>query len=292
VIYDVLQTTTYDYGTPVAFGQHVLRMLPRRHVDQHILSATLEVSPMPGSRLDRTDFFGNPETHVIVDAPHSRFVASMRARVRVDPPEPLLPDLTPDWEKVRDEAYGSTALAQGSPVHFLFPSRHVPASIAIRAYAGASFSGRRPVLSAALDLMQRIHDDFTYQPGATDVTTPAEVAFAERAGVCQDYAHVMLAGLRSLGIPAAYVSGFLRTIPPVGEPRLEGADAPHAWVSVWCGEVCGWRGLDPTNAMETGEDHIVAAIGRDYTDVAPVDGIVVAAGDHTLSTAVDVTPVG
>lgn len=291
MIYDVRHVIAYAYGAPVTFGQHLLRMRPRETLDQHVLSAMIELSPPPASRLDRIDFFGNSETYAVIDTPHSRFTATLAARVRVEPPQPLLPDLTPDWERVREEAYGSAALGPESPAHFLFHSRHVPASAAIGAYAQSSFGAGRPVLAAALDLMHRITRDFTYETGVTDVSTPAEIAFAERRGVCQDFAHVMLAGLRAKGIPAAYVSGYLRTVAPPGRPKLQGADASHAWVAVWCGEVAGWRGLDPTNASEAGEDHIVTAIGRDYTDVAPVDGVVMGAGDHSLTTAVDVTPV-
>lgn len=147
------------------------------------------------------------------------------------------------------------------------------------------------MLEAALELMHRVHDDFTYQPGATVVTTAPHEAFAAKAGVCQDFAQVMIAGLRGLGLPARYVSGYLRTILPEGQPRLEGADATHAWVEVWCGPAFGWIGLDPTNAIPAGDDHIILAVGRDYADVSPVDGVIVTSGDHILAVGVDVVPV-
>jgi transglutaminase-like putative cysteine protease len=148
------------------------------------------------------------------------------------------------------------------------------------------------VLDAAVELMARIHADFVYDPEATDVSTPLDEMFAKRHGVCQDFAHWMIAGLRSLGIPAAYVSGYLRTRPPAGRQRLVGADATHAWVSVWCGEGQGWIDLDPTNALIVGEDHVRLAFGRDYADVAPVDGVIMASAGHTLRVAVDVAPSG
>jgi transglutaminase-like putative cysteine protease len=158
-------------------------------------------------------------------------------------------------------------------------------------YARASFSGERPILDGAAELMRRIKTDFVYDVGATTVSTMPAAAFALRRGVCQDFAHVMISGLRGLGLPAAYVSGYLRTVPRPGQARLEGADAMHAWVMVWCGDAVGWRGLDPTNAIPAGEDHIVLAIGRDYSDVAPIAGVVFASGEQRLAVAVDVVPV-
>jgi transglutaminase-like putative cysteine protease len=175
-------------------------------------------------------------------------------------------------------------------VHHIFPSRLVPILPAIRDYAAQSFSPGRPVLAGGVDLMARIKADFAYDPTATDVTTPTADAFALKRGVCQDFAHVMIAGLRALGLPAAYVSGYLRTEPAPGQPRLEGADASHAWVSLWCDDAAGWQGIDPTNGVRTGIDHIALAIGRDYADVAPVDGVIVASGGHSLEVSVDVTP--
>ena len=148
------------------------------------------------------------------------------------------------------------------------------------------------MLEAAAELMARIKADFKYDPEATAVSTPLREAFEKRGGVCQDFAHIMIAGLRGLGLPAFYVSGYIRTIPPPGKPRLEGADASHAWVSLWCGQEFGWRDLDPTNALFIGDDHIVVAIGRDYADVSPIDGVILASGAQKLSVRVDVIPVG
>ncbi|MBX9876397.1 MAG: transglutaminase family protein, partial [Beijerinckiaceae bacterium] len=159
-------------------------------------------------------------------------------------------------------------------------------------YARASFPALRPVLEAATELMGRIRADFTYDPEATEVSTPLEEAFRQRHGVCQDFAHVMIAGLRGLGLPAAYVSGYIRTVPPPGEKRLEGADASHAWVMLWCGPETGWIGLDPTNDLIVADDHIVTAFGRDYADVSPLDGVVIGPGSQKIGVAVDVIPIG
>jgi transglutaminase-like putative cysteine protease len=147
------------------------------------------------------------------------------------------------------------------------------------------------VFEAACELMGRVRRDFRYDPEATEVSTPIREAFAQRHGVCQDFAHIMIAGLRGLGLPAAYVSGYLRTIPPPGQPRLEGADATHAWVMIWCGPETGWIGLDPTNDLIVGDDHIITATGRDYADVSPLDGVLVGPGSQKLDVKVDVIPV-
>ena len=160
------------------------------------------------------------------------------------------------------------------------------------AYARESFGKARPVLEAASELMARIRRDFTYDPEATEVSTPLAEAFAQRHGVCQDFAHIMIAGLRGLGLPAAYVSGYIRTIPPPGQKRLEGADASHAWALLWCGPETGWIGLDPTNDLIVADDHIVTAVGRDYADVAPLDGVLIGPGSQKIGIAVDVIPVG
>ena len=158
--------------------------------------------------------------------------------------------------------------------------------------AAESFAPGRPVLDAAVDLMRRIKADFVYEIGATTASTTPPMSFALRRGVCQDFAHIMISGMRGLGLPVAYVSGYLRTVRSPGEARLEGADAMHAWVLAWCGEEAGWRGLDPTNAIAAGDDHVVLAVGRDYADVAPIDGVIYAAGGQRLKVAVSVTPVG
>ena len=290
MIYDIQQTTTYEYAAPVPVAKHILRLTPVDRLSQTVLDFWMEIEPTPDQLRSATDFFGNRNTLVEIDRPHERFVVHTLSRVQVEPQMPLMADMTAPFEQIRDEACAATSLDAESPVHFLFPSACVPLDAGISDYASQSFAPGQPILAAALDLMRRIHADFIYEPGATDVTTPPAAAFALKRGVCQDFAHIMICGLRSLGLPAAYVSGYLRTVPAPGEKPLEGADATHAWVSVWCGRD-GWRGLDPTNAVMAGEDHIIMAIGRDYADVAPSEGMIVSSGAQKLSVAVTVVPV-
>ena len=175
-----------------------------------------------------------------------------------------------------------------SPVGYVFASSLVPVQPSVTAYAAASFAPGSGIVAGAADLMRRIRSDFRYDPKATVISTPLHEVFEKRHGVCQDFAHVMIAGLRGLGLPAAYVSGYLRTIPPAGQPRLQGADATHAWVSVWCGAGIGWIGFDPTNDLIVASDHIILAVGRDFSDVSPVDGIIVGSRKQKLGVAVDV----
>jgi transglutaminase-like putative cysteine protease len=194
---------------------------------------------------------------------------------------------SPSWEEVRDVAFEATSLGPSSPVGYVFASSLVPVQAPVTAYAAASFPPGCGVVAGAVDLMHRIRTEFKYDPKATVISTPLKEVFEKRHGVCQDFAHVMIAGLRGLGLPAAYVSGYLRTIPPPGKPRLQGADATHAWVSLWCGEM-GWIGFDPTNDILVENDHIVLAVGRDFSDVSPVDGIIVGSRKQKLNVAVDV----
>jgi transglutaminase-like putative cysteine protease len=291
MIYDVRQTTTYTYETAVTRARHVLRLLPVARPGLHVTAAMLDIDPVPVRRREVSDFFGNWATVTEIEQPHETLTVKLAARVSVAPAEPLDANASPPWETVRAETCASADIGPGSPVHFVHPSRQVPLDPATRDYARLSFPPGRPVFAAAVELMRRIKDDFAYEPGATTVTTTPAAAFALRRGVCQDFAHVMIAGLRGLGLPAGYVSGFLRTVPRPGMARLEGADAMHAWVTVWCG-AAGWRGLDPTNALIAGEDHVVLAVGRDYADVAPIDGVVLASGGQQFTTAVDVIPIG
>ncbi len=290
MIYDVRQTTTYAYASPAAYAQHVLRLVPIARERQRVTAAVLDIDPAPVRRREGRDFFENRTTVIEIDAPHNTLTVKLAARIAVDAVAAADFDATQPWESVRAQTLASLDLGPHSPVHFIYPSRLVSLDPEIRDYVEVSFPPGRPILAGAAEVMRRIRNDFTYEVGATTVTTTPTMSFALRRGVCQDFAHIMISGLRGLGIPAAYVSGYLRTVPRPGSARLEGADAMHAWVMVWCGSA-GWWGLDPTNALIASDDHVVLAIGRDYADAAPIGGVVLGSGEQRLATAVDVIPV-
>ncbi len=290
MIYDVRQTTTYAYASPAAYAQHILRLVPIARERQRVTAAALDIDPAPVRRREGRDFFENRTTTIEIDAPHNTLIVKLAARITVEPVAAADFDATPPWESVREMTIASHDLGPQSPVHFIYPSRLISLDPEIRDYVGESFPAGRPVLAGAVEVMKRIKADFTYEPGATTVTTAPSMSFALRRGVCQDFAHIMISGLRGLGLPAAYVSGYLRTVPRSGAARLEGADAMHAWVMVWCGDA-GWWGLDPTNALIASDDHVVLAIGRDYADAAPIGGVMLGSGAQRLNTAVDVIPV-
>jgi transglutaminase-like putative cysteine protease len=292
LLYVIRHTTTYLYRNDVSVARCILHLQPVTAGNQRVFSANLVINPKPVEYVEAVDFFGNRTAHVRFAGASSRHRFESRVRIDVkssDPPHALL---TPAWDDVRQDALLVSDVGGTAPAHYLFATRYVPLLAQAQAYAQISFEPGRPVLDGAIDMMRRINADFVYDPLATDVSTPLDVMARKRHGVCQDFAHWMIAGLRSLGIPAAYVSGYLRTHPLPGKERLVGADATHAWVSVWCGAGLGWVDLDPTNAVLVGEDHIRVAVGRDYADVAPVDGVVVASAGHTLRVSVDVAPAG
>jgi len=297
MIYDIRQTTSYAYESAVSRAHHLLHLVPVARDRQSVASASLDIDPVPARRREATDFFDNRTTVVEIEESHQTLTVKLEARIAVEGTAAIDMAQTPAWESVRAATYACADVGPSSPVHFIYPSRQVPLDPDIRDYARESFAPGRPVLAGADELMRRIKRDFTYQPGSTTVTTTPSMAFTLRRGVCQDFAHIMISGLRGLGLPAAYVSGYLRTVPRAGAAGLAGADAMHAWVMVWCGESAGgsvgagWWGLDPTNALVASEDHVVLAIGRDYADVAPVNGVVLASGQQRVSTAVAVIPV-
>ena len=289
MIYDVRQTTTCSYATPVAHARHVLRLTPVSRDGERVQIAALQIVPEPVHRREGQDFFGNRLTWIEIEEPHELLTVKLSARVAVDALSEPLP-LTPAWEVVREEAFATSDIGPLSPAHFLFPSRLVSLDPEIRDYVRQSFPPGRPVLDAAIELIGRMKADLTYEIGATTVTTTPPMAFALRRGVCQDFAHIMISGLRGIGLPAAYVSGYLRSAPRTDATRLQGSDAMHAWVFLWCGATTGWIGLDPTNAVLASEGHVMLAIGRDYTDVAPMDGVIFGSGGQRIDVSVSVTP--
>jgi transglutaminase-like putative cysteine protease len=267
-----------------------LRLTPPSNAVQTVLENAIVVTPEPSDSVKRTGPFGEETQTVLIDKPHRILVIEAKSWVDVRGQPVLSPGDSPAWEDVRAASFEASSLDADSPANFLYPTARTPITPEMTDFARLSFPTGRPIIEAAADLMTRIHDGFVYDAEATTVSTPAAEAFVARRGVCQDFAHIMIAGLRGLGLPAAYVSGYLRTNPPLGRPRLQGADATHAWVSIWCGGGRSWIGFDPTNAMLAHDDHITLATGRDYGDVAPIDGITLAPGEQALKVEVDVIP--
>ncbi len=287
--YHIRHVTTYAYEVPVTFARCTLRLQPRDVPGQSVLASRITITPAPAKVTERTNFFGTRVTSITIETPHTAFTIEASSEVELTQPLPQAQP-TPAWEEARDEALARDAIDATSPAHYLYPSRLVEVAAPLTAYGKAFFPPGRAVLDGATDLMRQIKREFAYEPKSTAVSTPLVEAFEKRRGVCQDFAHIMIACLRGLGLPAAYVSGYIRTVPPPGKARLEGADATHAWVSVWCGEAAGWIDLDPTNDMRVGNDHIALAVGRDYSDVSPIDGVIVGSGKQELKVRVDVTP--
>jgi len=290
VIYDVRHVTTYSYAAPVAFARCALRLLPRDERHQRVLSSGLRVTPEPSTGVERRDFFGNRVVDFTLATEHRKLRVEANSRVEVSRDEPKLLRASPAWEELNLASFASHDLSAQSPAHYVYASQLVPLAEPVTRYARESFAPSRPIIEAATELMGRIRADFAYDPKATMISTPLLQAFENRGGVCQDFAHIMIAGIRGLGLPAAYVSGYIRTIPAAGKPRLEGADASHAWVSLWCGPGEGWVGFDPTNGMEVANEHVLLAIGRDYDDISPIHGVLVGPGEQEIEVAVDVIP--
>ena len=288
MLYDVRLELHYDYEGFVHGDRHLVRVAPASIPGvQRVVASSLSFDPKPATETTFTDFFGNLVTTISYGEYHDRLNVRLSARIGVEE-QPLVDDVSPDLARLQRELASLWTLDADSPHHFLSPSPRVDFSPGITDYARESLSRTTSVRAAAMDLCLAIHRDFAYEKQSTNVdTTPLE-AFTLKTGVCQDFVHVMIAGLRGVGIPAAYVSGFLRTIPPKGKPRLEGADAMHAWVRVWCGQRIGWVEFDPTNAMAAGADHITIGHGRDYADISPIVGVLRTSRGHGHTQSVDV----
>ncbi|MEW9804819.1 transglutaminase N-terminal domain-containing protein [Mesorhizobium sp. ZMM04-5] len=292
MLYDIRLHLHYDYHDAAGGSRHHVQVTPRTIAGvQRVIASSLSFEPTPTERSDFVDFFGNAVTSAAFRGVYEALDIRMSARVSVSRPEPGL-DVSPGLGTLFGEIASVRSLAPDSPHHFAAASDFVDIDDAITAYARESAGRNASVAAIADDLCNGIYRDFAYDGEATTVATKAADAFALRRGVCQDFSHVMIAGLRGLGIPAGYVSGFLRTIPPPGKDRLEGADAMHAWVMVWCGLETGWLEFDPTNGMRASNDHITAGCGRDYADVAPIVGVLRTTGSQAGEQAVDVIPVG
>lgn len=291
LLYSISHTTTYDYVGDVSVSHHLLRLTPRHDDRQHCLEHSLSIEPAPSALSMHRDYFGN-STHVAgVHTPHQRLAVKSESRVAVGltfVPEPME---TPAWEAARARWHDDHSGLALEAREFAYPSALVTMLPEIADYAKVSFPPGRPVLDAVNDLARRIHDDFTFDPAATTVTTPLADVFRLRRGVCQDFAHFQIACLRSLGLPARYVSGYLETDPPPGREKLRGADASHAWVSFFCPGV-GWLDIDPTNNCIPSLRHITIGWGRDYSDVCPIKGVLVGGQSQSIRVAVDVNALG
>jgi transglutaminase-like putative cysteine protease len=287
MLYAIAHTTTYEYSEPAALGHNVLHLEPRPHPRQTVHEFALDFDPQPQVTRRRIDYFGNPVCYFALQQPHRRLCVTARSRVELTPPSALEPERSLPWQEAAARLRVGRTAAERDAVAFVFDSPCVPREEALANYAAASFPPGRPLLAAVLDLTGRIHHEFRYDQRATTVATPILDVLTHRAGVCQDFAHLQIGCLRALGLAARYVSGYLVTQPPPGEPRLIGADASHAWLSVFSPEH-GWIDFDPTNNQVPGDCHITLACGRDYYDVSPVRGIVLGGGRSTLTVSVDV----
>lgn len=288
MLYDVRLELHYDYEASVHGDRHLVRVVPVSIPGtQRVIASSLSFDPRPEQESSFTDFFGNTVTTIAYSGYHDHLDVKLSARIFVEDVDGPA-DLSPTLPELGDQIAAIWSLDAASPHHFLSASPRVPLDPLITAYARKSTERTLSVRAAAMDLCLAINRDFKYDKDATKVDTGPSEAFSLKRGVCQDFAHVMIAGLRGVGIPAAYVSGFLRTIPPKGKPRLAGADAMHAWVRVWCGQHAGWIEFDPTNAMLAGADHITIGYGRDYADVSPIVGVLRTSGDHFAKQSVDV----
>jgi len=288
--YFVRHRTTYRYLQDVSHSWHLAHLRLRATPLQSVQDSRISLSLEPASRAAREDYFQNPCEWFSIDQPHTHLEILAESRVTVAPaPERVSRDSV-SWEEVRAILENPQDDEERDVVQYLFDSPLTRFNSEIAAYGATSFPPGRTVLAGAMELMNRIHRDFRYDTTVTDVSTPLERVFEIRAGVCQDLAHVGIAAMRGIGLPARYVSGYLLTQPPPGKTRLLGADASHAWFSVWAPPF-GWVDLDPTNNLVVGESHVTSSWGRDYGDVAPVAGIILGGHDHVVEVGVDVIPV-
>jgi transglutaminase-like putative cysteine protease len=287
--YTVRHRTTYRYQSNVAYSRLIAHLVPRSTARQRSLAVDVRLEPAPVRRFDRSDFFGNTTSWFIIDEPHDTLEVLAESRVTVDPVTAFAPDASLAWEAVRMTFEPPVAAEMFDVLQYTFDTPLTETDRDVLAYARASFQRGRPLLACVLELNARIYADFRFDKEATDTRTTVKDAFALRAGVCQDLAHVGIACVRSMGLAARYVSGYLLTRPPPGRERLIGSDASHAWFAVWIPPF-GWIDFDPTNNMLPSSEHITVAWGREYGDVAPIHGIITGGSEHEVDVAVDVIP--
>ena len=290
----IVHETHYTYTSPVVLSQQLMHLTPRVLPWQSCEGHRIGVDPVPGEMTERKDYYGNGTVYLLIALPHDSLLVRAESEVTVKPrAQAALAAPRVAWDAVRN---GLNAL-NASPLEaaeFLYDSPHVERSHELAHYAAKSFTAKRGMVEAATDLARRIHREFKFDPAATSVSTPLRQVLKARRGVCQDFAHLMIGCLRSVGLAARYVSGYLLTSPPPGRPRLIGADASHAWVSVWCGQGGGshggWIDIDPTNNCIVDDAHVTLAWGRDFGDVTPMRGVILGGGAQQLAVRVTVTP--
>jgi transglutaminase-like putative cysteine protease len=289
--YQLIHRTTYHYDGAVTVSHHLAKLAPRSLPGQYCPWHELAIFPVPVGRGVHLDAYGNTTTYFEVEGKHETLSVTAKSLVEVTAPRATDAAKTPSWEEVRDSCHAEK-LTHGSDAGiFRFASPFVPLVEEFAAYAKQDFPPGRPILEGVIAFTERIYREFRFDPRATDISTPVMDVFRRRVGVCQDFAHLMLACLRSIGIPARYVSGYIETAPPPGQARLVGADASHAWVSVFCGDQAGWLDADPTNNLLPHDRHITIAWGRDFSDVSPLRGVTLGAGSQRMEVAVDVIPI-
>ena len=291
MLYDISLRIAYAYDNLADSSRHIIRLSPADLPgEQRQVAGTLTVDPQPAERRVQRDFFGNTSMQLVYLTAHKKINFTVQSRVDRFATD-VRPDTSPTLSALAQEIAKHSSLDASAPHHFVGPTLRVPVETETTHYARELVAGGGSVRDVVVRIGEALNRDFKYDPKATTVETPMLEAFRGRHGVCQDFSHIMIACLRGLGIPAGYVSGFLRTIPPPGKKRLAGADAMHAWVRVWCGRDMGWLEYDPTNKTFAGSDHVVIARGRDYADVAPIKGILRSYGAHTSTQTVDMVPV-
>ena len=304
LLLEVLHETRYDYAASVSLAHHLAHLKPRQDDFQRLLDFSIDIDPMPSHLRPSIDSMGNSECRFSLAQAHRSLSVRASSRLQISARfDALQPETSPAWETLLKRLRYVAKSPYEPAVQFAMPSLYVPRLAVLRDYGAASFRPGRPVAAAAIELMQRIHADFKYESLSTEIDTPLTEVWASRRGVCQDFAHLMAGAVRMQGLPARYVSGYLLTHAPDGGPRMQGADASHAWVQVWCPETpgvplqgpdAGWLDLDPTNDVVPGSGHVRVAVGRDFGDVTPLRGVIRGGGEHTLSVGVTtraITPV-
>lgn len=289
MMFEVSHKTVYNYTAPVAQAHHLVHLAPRPHERQRIIRHTLLIEPAPAARSDFIDYFGNPASTVAIENSHSELLIHSRGVIEVSAPQPIDLSASPAWDRVAAELAPQKKPYDIEVVQYLMPSQHVALTQELIDFARPSFEPGRPVLECASDLTSRIFNEFAYDGEVTDIATTIDDILQIRRGVCQDFAHVLIGAMRAFCLPARYVSGYLLTRPPEGTEKLVGADASHAWVSVWAPGI-GWVDFDPTNNIIPRDEHITIAYGRDFQDVSPVTGVLLGGGAHQVDVSVDVVP--